>query len=438
MKKIILRVKLFCLLTVATFATLFALAQPPEKFINISVVPDHSDWLYTLGEKANFTVSITQSGVPIAVTNVRYAVMPEKMPKEKSGMLKLQNGVATLEAGSMKNPGFLRVEVEADYNGKIYKGIGTAAFEPEKIQPTVKTPADFTAFWEKEKADLAKIPLQPKLTLVPEKCTDLVNVYHVSFRNFGYSRMFGMLCMPKKEGKYPALLHVPGAGIRPYTGDIANAEKGVITLQIGIHGIPVNLDPDVYVALAEGALKNYPGFNLDTKETSYYRRVYLGCVRAVDFLSQLPQTDTARIGINGGSQGGALSIITATLDSRIKYLTAYYPAMSDMTGYLEGRAGGWPHLFAGQSLALMNKPEKIATVGYYDVVSFAKNLKTPGYYSLGFNDETCPPTSMYAAYNQIKAPKNLFIVQATGHWTYPEQTEKLMGWMLQQLGVGRY
>ena len=412
-------------------------AQPTEKFIKISVAPDHTDWAYKLNEKAVFKVNITQSGEPIAVTNVRYAIMPEKMPKEKTGSLSLTNGTATLEAGTMKKPGFLRVEVEADYNGKSYKGIGTAAFEPEKIQPTIKTPPDFMAFWENEKAELAKIQLQPKLTLLPEKCTDKVNVYHVSFRNFGNSRIFGMLCIPKKAGKYPALLHVPGAGIRPYSGDIANAEKGLVTLQIGIHGIPVNLDPDVYTALSEGALKNYWTFNLDNKETNYYRRVYLGCVRAVDFLCQLPETDTTRIGINGGSQGGALSIITSTLDSRIKYLTAYYPALSDMTGYLEGRAGGWPHLFTGQNLAFQNKPDKIAALGYYDVVSFARNLKTPGYYSLGYNDEVCPPTSMFAAYNQIGAPKEIFVVPETGHWTYGEQNEKLNQWMLDKLEAGK-
>lgn len=437
MKKLSSTVKLFWTLLLTTVSILFTHAQPPEKFIKIIVAPDHTDWVYKLNEKASFKVSVTQSGEPVAVTNVRYAVMPEKMPKEKTGTLSLNNGTATLEAGSMKQPGFLRVEVEADYNGKTYKGIGTAAFEPEKIQPTVKTPADFMAFWEKEKTDLSKIPLQPKLTLIPEKCTDAVNVYHVSFRNFANSRVFGILCMPKKEGKYPALLHVPGAGIRPYAGDLVNAQKGVITLQIGIHGIPVNLDPDVYTALSEGALRNYPTFNLDDKEASYYRRVYLGCIRAVDFLSQLPQTDTTRMGITGGSQGGALSIITATLDSRLKYLTSFYPALSDMTGYLEGRAGGWPHLFAGQNLPFMNKPEKIATLGYYDVVSFARNLKTPGYYSLGYNDETCPPTSMFAAYNQIRAPKELFVVQETGHWTFPEQNEKLNNWMLEKLGVGR-
>ena len=72
-----------------------------------------------------------------------------------------------------------------------------------------------------------------------------MNVYHVSFHNIRWgSRTYGILCMPKAPGKYPALLRVPGAGIGPYYGDIQTAEKGAITLEIGVHGIPVNLTQD--------------------------------------------------------------------------------------------------------------------------------------------------------------------------------------------------
>jgi cephalosporin-C deacetylase-like acetyl esterase len=68
-------------------------------------------------------------------------------------------------------------------------------------------------------------------------------------------------------------------------------------------------------------------------------------VRAVDYIFSLPEFDGSTIAVTGGSQGGALSIVTAGLDSRIKYLAAFYPAMCDFTGYLYGRAGGWPHMF---------------------------------------------------------------------------------------------
>ena len=200
-----------------------------------------------------------------------------------------------------------------------------------------------------------------------------------------------------------------------------------------IHGIPVNMDVSVYNNLMAGALSGYWNYNLDDRDRFYYKRVYLGCVRANDFIVSLPQYDGKNLGVVGGSQGGALSIITAALDQRVKYWAAYYPALSDLTGYLKGRAGGWPHLFDKNNLAFNNTKEKINTAGYYDVVNFAKQLKVPGFYTMGFNDETSPPTSMYAAYNVITAPKELYIAQETGHWTYPEQSEKLTNWLMNKL-----
>ena len=115
-----------------------------------------------------------------------------------------------------------------------------------------------------------------------------------------------------------------------------------------------------------------------------------------------------------------VSLLTGFFYPRVKFLAALYPALSDVTGYLKGRAGGWPHLFDKNNIAFNNTKEKINTAGYYDVVNFARQLKVPGIYTMGFNDETCPPTSMYAAYNVITAPKELFVVPETGvRWTIP-------------------
>ena len=52
---------------------------------------------------------------------------------------------------------------------------------------------------------------------------------------------------------------------------------------------------------------------------------------------------------------------------------------------------------------------------------------------MGFNDETCPPTSMYAAYNVINAPKSLHLALETGHWTFPEQNILLQNWLIEML-----
>jgi cephalosporin-C deacetylase len=408
--------------------------QIPERMIKVVVAPDHSDWVYKTGEPVKFSISVLQDGNPIKNAVVRYSIGPEKMDPMKKDSLALPKGVLTVDGGTMKTPGFLRCTVTAFVDGKEYTRAATAGFDPLRIQPTVDNPEDFTQFWNKAKADLATIPMDARTTLIPERCTEKVNVYHVSLQNFrAGSRLYGILCVPKKEGKYPALLSVPGAGVRPYNGNIVMAEKGVITFDIGIHGVPVNMDLSVYSNLGAGALNGYQNFNLDDRDRFYYKRVYLGCVRANDFICSLPQFDGTNLAVTGGSQGGALSIVTAALDPRVKYLAAYYPALSDVTGYLKGRAGGWPHYFDKNNLAFNNKKDKIETTGYYDVVNFARLLKVPGLYTWGFNDETCPPTSMYAAYNVISAPKSLYLALETGHWTYPEQNEKLNNWLLEKL-----
>ena len=412
----------------------FGVAQPTEKFIKVVVAPDHTDWTYKPGEKVKFTVSVLQNGNLVKNAKVRYEIGPEKMEPTKKETLTLATGSQTFEAGTMSTAGFLRCTAIAEIDGKEYRNLATAGFNPADIQPTVANPTDFDTFWNEAKTELSKIPIDAKMTLMPERCTEKVNVYHVNIQNFALgTRLYGILCVPKKEGKYPALLQVPGAGVRPYSGDIANAEKGIITLQIGIHGIPVNLDPQVYADLGRGILNGYPNYNLDDKNRFFYKRVYLGCVRANDFLVSLPQFDGKNLAVTGGSQGGALSIVTAALDARVKWLGAFYPAISDVTGYLNGRAGGWPHYFDKNGLAFNNKKEKIETVGYYDVVNFARRLSQPGIYSWGYNDETCPPTSMYASYNVIKAPKELFLALETGHWTYPEQQEKVNNWLISKL-----
>jgi len=106
----------------------------------------------------------------------------------------------------------------------------------------------------------------------------------------------------------------------------------------------------------------------------------------------------------------------------VKGLAAYYPALADVTGYLHNRVGGWPHMFRDTEGRFMHRtPAKIETSRYYDVVNFARRVKVTGFYAWGFNDEVCPPTSMYSAYNVTPGPKKLLLALETGHNTVPEE-----------------
>jgi len=412
--------------------------------VQVRVSPDHRDWTYTPGEPAKFRVMVVADNEPVDNVSVSYTVGAEMQPAKTITAAVPIEGLV-IDGGTMNEPGFLRCAVTTEVAGKTYKGAATAAFSPEKIQPTQTEPADFDAFWQQGKDELAKIPIEAHMTLLPDASTGTVNVYHVSFRTVGEAwtapaRVYGILCEPKKPGKYPAVLKVPGAGVRPYSGDKDLAARGAIVLEIGIHGIPVNLPLELYDQLLASALNGYWFSGLDSRERFYYHRVNLSCIRADDFLASREMWNGKDLLVMGASQGGMLTISTAALDPRVTGIAVTHPAFCDVSGPLHGRAGGWPHPFqpnADGSPSEQTSPAKIETARYYDTVNFARRVKVPGYYSWGYNDDVCGPTSTYSAYNVITAPKTLGVTLELAHSYTPEQWEATNNWIVNFLGLAK-
>ena len=421
---------LICILALLTFGQVTH-AQIRGNEIRVVVSPDHTDWTYELNEPCRFTVQVFKAQNLLEGAVIDYAIGPEMYPTETKEQVVLKTGKLELK-GKMSQPGFFQCKVKAHVEGRTYEGLAKAAYAPAQIVATAENPTDFDSFWANAIEQARQTPLQPTMVLLPERCTEKVNVYHVSFQNVRPgSRTYGILCMPKQPGKYPALLRVPGAGIRPYYGDVTTAEKGAITLEIGIHGIPVTMTQDYYDKLFNGALWEYWKMNRDSREASYYYRVVLGSVRAVDFIQSLPEYNGQALGVTGSSQGGALSVMTAALHPGVTFYAAIHPAMCDHSGHLKKRAGGWPHYFYQQSPTEAQRQ----TATYYDVVNFARRVKIGGWFSWGYNDEVCPPTSMFSAYNSITAPKEFHPYLETGHFWYQEQYDAWNDWLWKQMNL---
>lgn len=134
-------------------------AQLQERMVKVNVVPDHVDWKYELGEKVKFNVVVTKNRVPQENVTVWYEVAQDMMHPLLKDTIVLENGVLTLDAGTMKTPGFLRCRVWTKYDGRTVEGRATAAFEPEKIKPTAVLPNDFNTFWESAKQENVRIPM---------------------------------------------------------------------------------------------------------------------------------------------------------------------------------------------------------------------------------------------------------------------------------------
>lgn len=413
-------------------AVLFVLSAAAENYPYRSdvlwvTVPDHADWLYKTGEKAKIEVQFYKYGIPQDGVEVLYELGGDMMPSDTKGTVKLKNGKAVISMGTMKEPGFRDCRLTAKLGGKTYSHHIKVGFSPEKLQPYTQLPSDFNEFWNKTKAEAARFPLTYTKEYVEKYSTDKIDCYLIRLQlNKQNQCIYGYLFYPKAEGKYPVVLCLPGAGIKTIKGPMRHkyyAEEGCIRFEIEIHGLNPELDEDTFGEISRAFSSRENGYlvnGLDSRENYYMKRVYLACVRSIDLLTSLPEWDGKNVIVQGGSQGGALALITAGLDKRVTACVANHPALSDMAGYKAGRAGGYPHLF--KNTVDMDTPAKMKTLAYYDVVNFAKQITVPVYMTWGFNDNTCPPTTSYIVYNVLNCPKEALITPVNEHWT-SEDTE---------------
>ena len=401
-------------------------------------VPNHADWLYKTGEKAKVEVSFSIYGIPQDV-EVSYEIGPDMMPATTSGKVMLKNGRAVIDMGTMKKAGFLDLRLTAVKDGKKYQHHVKVGFSPEQLRPYTKNPSDFDAFWQKNIADARQDVKNEKLIVKCEKVdkysTDEFDCYLLKLKTDNRHSIYGYLTKPKKNGKYPVVLCPPGAGIKTIKEPMRNtyyAKNGFIRLEMEIHGLNPEMTDEQFkeITAAFDYENGYLANGLDNKDNYYMKHVYVACVRAIDYLCSLPEWDGKNVFVQGGSQGGALSLITTALDPRVTACVANHPALADMAGYLDHRAGGYPHF---NRLNNMFTPEKVETMAYYDVVNFARRITCPVYLTWGYNDDVCPPTTSYIIWNLITAPKESLITPVNEHWTSNDTNYSQMLWLKQKM-----
>ncbi|WP_373822895.1 acetylxylan esterase [Bacteroides heparinolyticus] len=435
MKRNLLSVLCVVLLSLTAFAENY----PYRSDVLWVTVPNHADWLYKTGEEATVEVQFYKYGIPQNGVTVNYELGGDMMPSEIKGTIVLKNGKAVIPMGTMSEPGFRDCRMTATVDGKTYKHHIKVGFSPEKIRPYTQIPADFGDFWNKNKAELAKLPLIYTKELVKEYCTDQMDCYLVRLQvNERGQAIYGYLFYPKhaKEASCPVVLCPPGAGIKTIKEPLRHkyyAEHGCIRFEIEIHGLNPKMPTEDFKDISNafnGKENGYLNNGLDNRDNYYMKRVYMACIRSIDLLVSLPEWDGRNVVVQGGSQGGALALVAAGLDLRVTACIANHPALSDMAGYMAGRAGGYPHFFR---VAGMDTPDKLNTMAYYDVVNFARSIKVPTRMTWGYNDDVCPPTTSYAVYNVLQCPKEALITPINEHWTSEDTEYGHLTWMLNHL-----
>lgn len=399
-------------------------------------VPDHADWLYQTGENAKVEVSFCKYGIP-RDGELKYFIGNDMLQPDKHGSVKLKNGRAVINMGTKKTPGFRDMKLSVSLDGKTYEHHIKVGFSVDKIKPYTQEPQDFRNFWQKNVEELKQVPMSYTKELYKDYCTDKIDCYLVKLQidNMGHS-MYGFLFYPKnaQPGKHPVVLCPPGAGIKTIKDPMRNkyyAENGFVRFEVEIHGLDPRISSEIFGEISRAFNDRNGGYlanGLENKDIYYMKHVYVGLVRCIDFLTSLPEWDGKNVAVQGGSQGGALAIIAAGLDSRVTQCVANHPALSDMAGYAaKGGTGGYPH-FCRQPQILSNK-DCLNTLAYFDVVNFARYVKAPTYLTWGYNDVTCPPTTSYAVWNTLKCTKESLLTPINEHWTTTETNRGQMEWI---------
>ncbi len=399
-------------------------------------VPDHADWLYQTGENAKVEVSFCKYGIP-RDGELKYSIGNDMLQPDKHGSVKLKNGRAVINMGTKKTPGFRDMKLSVSLDGKTYEHHIKVGFSVDKIKPYTQEPQDFRSFWQKNVEELKQLPMSYTKELYKDYCTDKIDCYLVKLQidKMGHS-MYGFLFYPKnaQPGKHPVVLCPPGAGIKTIKDPMRNkyyAENGFVRFEVEIHGLDPRISSETFGEISRAFNDRNGGYlanGLENKDIYYMKHVYVGLVRCIDFLTSLPEWDGKNVAVQGGSQGGALAIIAAGLDSRVTQCVANHPALSDMAGYAaKGGTGGYPH-FCRQPQILSNK-DCLNTLAYFDVVNFARYVKAPTYLTWGYNDMTCPPTTSYAVWNTLKCTKESLLTPINEHWTTAETNRGQMEWI---------
>ena len=307
------------------------------------------------------------------------------------------------------DPGFYRCTIVRDGVRVDSMNIG---YEPLNIVSLPDSQPDFREFWEETLAELAAVDPQYTMTEVPEWSGTKRKVYLVQMRSLGNELIQGYLTMPIAKGVYPVSLYFNGYGNKPWHV-AADGNPDWIEFVLFERGQALNAENNRY--------GDWFYYGMGDRMEYYYRGAFMDCVRAIDFVWQLPQTDRSNIFAEGGSQGGAYTLAAAALDGRLTAIAPSIPFLSDFPDYAQ--IAEWPVNPALRTADAkgVSREAIFEMLSYFDIKNLARWIKCPVLMGVGLQDRVCPPHTNFSGFNLIEAPKHFIIYQNEGHRVPPAE-----------------
>lgn len=382
-------------------------------FCKINIHLDKSELLYQRGEPVLATAIIYNNSFHKITEDIEWIVQ-----SDMGGIVDKQQQTFSVFVGrskriknifQLRKTGFYHVTCRLHQDDEVdFESTFTIGYAVENVKTKSTAKADFSTFWERTRNQLGLIPLQSEIDLIDSLSQYDRNVFSAQLLSFDNIYVYGWYSLPKRWGKYPALLIVQNEKASlEYENQLAFDDFAVLTLNIRGHG-----------KSREEINPGFPGhmsWNIHDKEKYIYRGAVMDCIRALDFLCEQIQVDTSRLGIVGESLGGGLALATAALDSRINLVVADAPLLAAFPVATRIVSYSYSEIIQYIVEHPTEKNQVFDTLSYYDLINLAPKIQCPVFLSIGLQDKISPPRTIFLVYNRISSPKKYHIRPRAGH-----------------------
>ncbi len=279
-------------------------------------------------------------------------------------------------------------------------------------RPALPAPEDMDAFWAGTLTQAAQHPVAAVFRPV-QAGLRLIDTFDVTFAGHGGHPVRGWLHLPAGSGeRLPCVVQYVGYGggrglphenllwaVAGYAHFIMDTRGQGSAWSVGDTGDP------------EPAGPSHPGFmtrGILDPASYYYRRLYVDSVRAVDAACAHDAVDAARIAVTGGSQGGGLALAVAGLRHDLTAVMPDVPYLCHFRRAVQVAERG-PYLEIARYLKVHRNrvDDALRTLDYFDAAVIGRSATAPALFSVALQDEICPPSTVFAAYNAYGGAKQI-------------------------------
>ncbi|MFZ4615933.1 MAG: acetylxylan esterase [Rectinemataceae bacterium] len=301
-------------------------------------------------------------------------------------------------------------------------------------------PADFDAYWEEALGEMRSVDPQVEIRPAAFEC-DFAECFDLFFTGVRGARVHAKYLRPTATtAPHPALLQFHG-----YSGHSGDWSSKLGYVAAGFSVAAMDCRGQGGLSEDRGGTRGNSlnghivrGLD-DSRENLLYRQIFLDTAQLASLVMAFPEVDAKRVGAMGLSQGGALTLACAALEQRITCLAPVYPFLSDYQRVWEMDLGGDAYKELREHFRRFDptharESEIFGRLGYIDVQHLAPRIRGSVLFFTGLMDTICPPSSQFAAYNRILAPKTMVIYPDFGHEALPEESDRSFAFMRERLG----